>query len=122
MINYSDSVIEKVALHRIGNKTNGEELLLAHAELEIANEQLKSSLMKYFLDPFETPEYHSFTAADGDVKSNGIYTLCTQVFENNNKFFPAAVDIAKQLYELSAHPQIKAGDLFVAYISNLQND
>ena len=44
------------------------------------------------------------------------------MFSESDTFHENSINLARHLYELSAHPQIKSGDLFVAYISDLEVD
>lgn len=122
MIDYTGCNIEKIAIHRVGNKTNGEEITLSKSLLDTDDNQLRQLLIKFFLQPLTNAEYHSFTSADGDFKQNPLFALALELFSDSKTFHPASVSIAKQLYELSVHPQIKAGDLFVAYFSSIVND
>jgi len=50
---------------------------------------------------------------------NIIYQYASKIFDDNKTLLSQSVNMAKQLYDLSTHPQIKAGDFFVAYFSNI---
>ena len=119
MLEYSNCKIEKVSAHQIGNKNNEEDLILSKTPLYIADEQLKILLQNYFLSAFNNPEFYSFTFLNEDFKLNPLFNFASQVFENAGSFHEHSMDIAKYLYEVSLHPQIKSGDLFVAYISDI---
>jgi hypothetical protein len=119
MIEYTSSIIEKVSVHNIGNKTNGEELHLSKSLLDIPDEKVRELLSKFFLTSFSNPEYHSFTFSNEEFTLNPLYIFASQIFEDAKHFQKTAVDIAKHLYELSIHPQIKPGDLFVTYFTEI---
>lgn len=119
MIEYSNAIIEKISVHNIGNKTNGEELCLSDSLLDISDVNVRDLLSKYFLTPFSDPEYHSFTFSNDDFTLNPMCSFSSQIFEDIKHFQKTSVDIAKHLYELSIHPQIKSGDLFITYFSEL---
>ncbi len=119
MIDHTDCDIEKVSVHQVGNKTRDEQLFLSKKELAIENETLLGLIKQFFLSPFKQPEFYAFTFTNQDFALNPLYSFASQVFENKNLFHPTSVNIAKHLYELSVHPQIKSGDLFVAYFTNI---
>jgi hypothetical protein len=119
MIEYTNTIIEKVVVHNIGNKTNEEELHLSKTLLDISDEKVTGLLSKFFLTPFSEPEYHSFTFSNDDFTLNPMYIFASQIFEDTKLFQKTSVDIAKYLYELSIHPQIKSGDLFITHFSEI---
>lgn len=82
-------------------------------------EVIRALLTRFFLSPFSQPEFHSFTFSNDDFKLNPIYNFASQIFEDLKSFHEQSESIAKLLYELSTHPNIKSGDLFVACISGL---
>ena len=119
MLEYSNVKIQNVSAHRIGNKSAEESLVLSKAELSLADDRLKHSLSKYFLGSFADPEFYTFTATNGELGLNPLFNFAMQVFEDQGEFHAVSVDIAKHLYDVSMHPQIKSGDLFVALISDI---
>ena len=56
MIDYTNTDIENVSFHTVGNKTNGEELLLSKSLLDISDLKVRELLFKFFLTPFASPE------------------------------------------------------------------
>lgn len=124
MIDYSSSHIEKVSVHTVGNKTNTESLRLSKSLLDTSDASVRELLKKFFLTPFANPEFHAFTFTNDDFTLNPIFNFATQIFDSSKSLHRNSVSIAKHLYELSLHPQIKSGDLFVAYITdvNINNE
>lgn len=118
MLNFINSNIENVSVHHIGNKLNDEGLILSKSELNISDNKLRELLLKYFLYPFKTEEFYSFSFTNEDFRLNPLYVFASEIFSNNNDFHKKSVDIAKHLFEVSNHPQIKSGDLFITYFSN----
>ncbi|MFN8360598.1 MAG: nucleoid-associated protein [Candidatus Kapaibacterium sp.] len=119
MIDYTSCTIEQVAVHGVGNKTNGEDLQLSKSLLDISSTAVRDSLFTFFLKPFAKPEFYNFTFTNEDFTLNPLYTFASEVFEDASTFQKNAVNIAKHLYELSIHPNIKPGDLFVAHFSGV---
>ncbi len=119
MIDNIKSNIDKVSVHYVGNKTNGGELRLSKSLLDTSDMAVRELLIKFFLSPFSDPEFHSFTFTNEDFTLNPLFNFAAQIFSENDSFHKNSVNIVKHLYELSVHPQIKSGDLFVAYISDM---
>src|SRR5210317_8734 len=119
MINSTNSNINRVAVHSVGNKTNGGELRLSKSMLDTSDEAVKDLLSRFFLSSFSDPEFHHFTFTNEDFTLNPLYNFASQMFSESETFHENSVHIARHLYELSLHPQIKSGDLFVARISDL---
>lgn len=120
MIDHSNTELDSVILHFIGNPNTGEELLLSKNTLDISNAEIELMLFKYFLSAFTQPEYFSFTFSTNDFRLNPMYQLVQACFENKNQFVEASHNIAKYLHSVSTHPQIKSGELFVSYFTKVQ--
>src|SRR5947209_861948 len=119
MLDFLNCTIDKVAIHHIGNKTNGEEIKLSQSSPDISDERLRELLMKYFLGPFTNAEFHSFTSSNADFTENILFNCAADAFKDGKTFQKNSISIAKHLYDCSEHPQIKPGDLFVACFSNI---
>jgi hypothetical protein len=122
MLDFTEAIIKKVSFHEVGNKTNGEELKTSKSPIDCSDEKLQALLKHFFLQAFSNPEFYSFTFTNEDVTLNPMYNFAADVFENTRSFHSNSINIAKHLYELSVHPQIKAGDLFVAHITGVMID
>ena len=122
MIDYFEGSVEQAIVHQIGNKVNEEVLRLSDSLIDVSNQQLQGLLMNYFLSSFMNPEFYQFSFSNDDFTMNPIYNFSKKVFEDSSTLKSVSMDMAKHLYESSDHPQIKSGDLFVAYISNLVLD
>lgn len=119
MLDFTNTQIRNLSVHHIGNKTNGDLLQLSKQEIKIADQKLKDLLFRYFLTPISSPDFYNFTFTNQDFKLNPLYNFATSVFEQGKNFQKLSEDIAKHLFEVSSHPQIKAGDLFVVLFTNL---
>ena len=118
-IDYTQSNIEKVSVHKVGNKTNEEELILSKSLLDTSDLKVKELLFKFFLTPFSNPEFYSFTFSNEDITLNPVFNFASHIFDQPETLQHNAEDIAKLLYELSIHPQIKSGDLFIVLFSDI---
>ncbi len=119
MIDDASANLEKLSVHHIGNKINGEDLKISKSMLQTADNELNELLIKYFLSPFNSAEYYNFTFTNGDFNLNPLYHFASDIFKNAKSFHANSIHIAKHLFEVSNHSQIKSGDLFVAYFSDL---
>lgn len=120
MIDISQAKLEYLCIHRVGNKNNGDDLILSQSPISISDEKLSKALHKYFIQHFSVHELYSFTFSNEDYTLNPIFNYTLGVFSMPNTILKNSVDIAKHLYESSTHPQIKKGDLFVAYFTNIR--
>lgn len=120
MLDFTNCNINNVIAHQVGNQTNDEELILSTSLLNTEDSRLRELLIKYFLYPFkDAQEFYSFTFSDGDFSLNPLYQYSNSIFSNGNSFKEKSESIAKLLYEIALHPNIKSGDLFVATFKNI---
>ena len=122
MIDYTNATITKLSAHHIGNKTNDEELVVTKAELDISDDAIQTALVKYFLSSFNTSEYYNFTSSNEDFNLNPVFQFSRAIFTSVKSFHINSINIAKHLYEVALHPQIKSGDLFVALLTDVNVD
>jgi hypothetical protein len=111
--------LEALVAHRVGNKNNEQDLIPSKELLDATDGKLQGLLHRYFLKPFVQPELYHFTFSNGDFKLNPLYSFACSIFDDAGSFLINSVHMAKHLYDLSTHPQIKSGDLFVAAFSNV---
>lgn len=101
----------------MGNKNNDEGVILSDITTNLTPE-LRIALIKYFLQSFDgKEEAWNFTHED-DVRFNEISSYATEMFEGAD-FMDVSKKVARHLYESSAHPNIKGGELFVVNLSNV---
>ena len=120
MIEYNQCVIEEIAAHRVGNKSNEEKLILSQSLLDVEDETLSDLLIRYFLKPFSGEEFYNFSFSNNEHELNPMYNYSGSIFRDDIPFLENSIKIAQYLYDLSIHPNIKSGDLFVVRFSNLQ--
>jgi hypothetical protein len=120
MLDHSISTLDIVSVHHVGNKNNDEPLIVSKFPLDFGKDDIEKLLQNFFLNQFKSEEYHHFGFSNGDFTLNPIYKYVHDVFEGIGDFHLNSINIAKHLYESSNHPNIKAGDLFIAYFSKLR--
>lgn len=122
MIDFQDGHIEQLSVHKVGNKTNEEDIYLSKSLMDISENKLRELLLKYFLKPFPETEYYNFSFTDNDFKLNPLFNYASDIFDDPDCFHITSIKIAKHLYEVSIHPNIKSGDLFITRFSNILLD
>ncbi|WAH36254.1 nucleoid-associated protein [Alicyclobacillus dauci] len=121
MLNFAAVNMERLVIHRVGNKANEEELLCSNAIVKIDDEQVQQLLFKYLLQPFRKNENINRFSHSTDIRFNEIYMYITQVFQDPNTFLEQSKNIARHLYENSTHPRIKGGEFYMAYLHNVED-
>lgn len=118
MIDFYTSTLTHLSAHEVGNKNNGEQLYPTAEPLSVDDEDLVESLNHYFLKPFNAPVFFGFSSSNDDPNLNPVFQFATNIFEHPESFHINSINIAKHLFECTQHPNIKSGDLYVAYISH----
>ncbi len=119
MINLFNAQIDEVSLHRIGNKHRNEGLFLSESVQEL-NDESRGLLKEFFLKPFREKEENYYTLGhEADVEFNEIHKAARAVFGKPADLQEQSKLIARHLYDQSAHPHIKSGELFVVRFSNI---
>lgn len=121
MIEISESTLERLIVHRVGNCASDMTMVLSQREIQNFDETLSAMLMHYFFTPFKGDSYFHFSHPT-DVNLNEVYTYSGKVFDDSTSFYDMSVAIAKHLYEMSDHPNIKEGELYVALVKDIVVD
>lgn len=122
MLDFTNCNIKDVIVHQIGNRTNDEELRLSKSLLNTTDSRLRELLIKYFLYPFSNSEFYSFSFSNDDFSLNPLFQFSRDIFLSKSNFQKNSINIAKLLFEVSTHPQIKSGDLFIATFTGISID
>jgi hypothetical protein len=121
MISFFEASQAELSIHRIGNKSADEFYVLSDESLVLVDEQLKELLLQYFLSPYlKVNEIYRFFHPNDDLNLNEVYHFAEAIFEKGGNFHENSQQLAKYLYEVSSHPKIKSGELYVAYFENVQ--
>lgn len=115
----TDSVVLKqVIVHKVGNPTRGEELVLSDSPLEIEDEIDERLLVKYFLNGFNENEFYHFTHLD-ELALNEVYAWVTRLFDEPAAFVETSAHIASFLHSKSTHVKVKEGEVYIAMLENV---
>lgn len=121
MIFSTEAVLQTLSIHQTGNKMLDEKYKLSEQPLVINDAILHQLLLQYFVAPFEkNNEIYRFTHPSEDLNLNEVYHFATGIFNDPESFHLNSCNLAKHLYDVSSHPKIKTGELYVALFNNLQ--
>lgn len=123
MISGHQTAIKQLAIHKIGNKLQEELYTLSDQLLEVQDETLNTILLEYFLKPFEkvNERYKMYHTSD-ELKLNEVYHFVELIFNDAQSLLANSKQLAKHLYDVSGHPKIKGGELYITYLNNVMLD
>jgi hypothetical protein len=117
MINFSNTNLDKIIVHKVGNKSKDEGLRLSKTQINPPGEMLNELLMSFFTKPFKGEQfYHLFH--ESDLALNEVYSFVGKIFENTETFQEQSENLARHLYSVSEHPNIKSGEFYVVHFDN----
>lgn len=122
MINLFNTQIDTLCLHKIGNKSRNENMVLSDAPYKL-NDEILPLIKEFFFKPFRDKEESYFQFAhDVDLDYNEMYNLASEIFANPENTHEISKKITKHLFEQSNHPHIKNGEVYIAYLTNVSID
>ena len=110
--------ISTISVHYVGNKHNGDELIVSNRPISISCD-IERLLNSFFIESFKSEELGAFTHPT-DTAFNELYMYAKNIFEGLVNFHEASKNIAKLLYECSNTPNVKGGELYVVYFEDCQ--
>ena len=117
MNDFSMAKISKLIVHLVGNKIKDEKLIVSSQLTEVLDESSEQHMFRFFFSSFKFDLSYEFEH-ESDINLNEIYHYSSKIFANDSDFLQQSANIAKHLYEASIHPNIKMGELYIAYIKN----
>lgn len=118
MFDLSNCELAHLAAHRVGNKYRAEKNFVSKALVDV-EPALEELLHYFFLKPFKkNTEWHHFSHPSS-LELNEIYTYVTQIFNDPTTLLEQSGHILYHLYAQSEHPNIKSGELYVAYFNDI---
>jgi len=116
MIDITSTKLQALALHKVGNKLLGDNILTSKAPVKVSDKE-KDILLQYFLSPFKSSEYYNFYH-EIDINMNEVFVCTDKILNAPNTLIEQSTHIAKHLYEKSTHPKIKGGEFYTAYLKD----
>jgi len=120
-MNFTEASLDQLTVHYTGNKQNGQPLLLSRKSpaLDKENrEKLSVALLTRFQHCHERYSFYH----PSSLEYNELYNFVRDLFREPAEFHAQSVRIASHLYEVSVHPKIKPGELYVVAFSNIVVD
>lgn len=123
MLHFFEASLKDLTVHHVGNSSKDEFYSLSDHSIELSDEILNNLLIQYFLKPYEKiNEVYRLYHSSHDLQLNEIFHFAEKFFDETTKFQETSQQIAKHLYNVSNHPNIKSGELYVVHFSKLQID
>jgi hypothetical protein len=116
MMHFDESGLNALALHKVGNKSADEGVVLSTKLLEVS-EVVKSLLLQYFLSPFKSHELYNLTHPS-EIGLNEVYHYVSAIFDNPGCLLEQSQNLAQHLYRHSSHPKIKNGEFYVVHFEH----
>lgn len=116
-ITFVEAIIVDFYIHQVGNKLADEKYFISQRGIELTQD-LRLLLSHHFLSSFKSLEelyslHHSI-----DISLNEVYSCVSQIFENPANLYEQSINLAKHLYDQSAHPKIKSGEFYTVYFKD----
>ncbi|WP_347372849.1 nucleoid-associated protein [Aequorivita sp. Q41] len=122
MINLFSTHIASLSIHRVGNKSRSEAMFLSEEPYKM-DDEITPLLKEFFLKPFRDKEENYFKFShEADLEFHELFNSATKIFDNPDTIHEESRKIATYLYNQSEHPHIKSGEVYVAYLENVQLD
>lgn len=122
MINLYSAHISSLSIHRVGNKSKNEPILLSE-ETYKTDDEITPLLKEFFLKPFRDKEENYFQFGNEvDVEFNELFKIASEIFSNPESIHENSKKITQHLYDQSMHQHIKSGEVYVSFFEGLQID
>jgi len=118
MINYTEATIKQIIVHRVGNQSKDDGIIIS-TESPPIEEGMAEILTHYFLKPFtKVSETFQFVQREAPT-TNRVQMITQQMFEQASLFYGSSISLLEHLYAQSNHPHIKSGDLFIIHFKDI---
>jgi hypothetical protein len=118
-MDFSNTRINKLSVHYIGNQSNDEELILSVQTLD-TDALLAEKLCGFFLNKFPAVfEAYQFYHPSS-LSYNEVYNFSLDILKKETPFHELSRSIARHLFSCSTHPKVNAGELYVCHFENCE--
>lgn len=116
MLSIDQAVADSLIFHRVS--TDDANTQFSTEETDISSEEENALIKSIFLKPFLSTGATWEFRTDGSRETNLLYTIAEEL-HNDGNFVIGSVNIGKHLKNVSRHPTIKDGDVFVIKFSDV---
>lgn len=120
-INYSNVTMKKLALHKVGNKQRNERNFTSE-QLFDTGLDVSEGLRQFYLKAMRQEDTARQFYHGSSLTYNEMWTYAKLIFDDPDTFLETSKLILQHLYNQSNHPNIKSGDLHVAYFEDFLID
>lgn len=122
MINLFNTHIASLSIHRVGNKSKNEPMLLSSVPYKM-DDEITPLMKEFFLKPFRDKEENYFQfVLDAGLEFHDMFNNVSAIFDHPETIHDISKKITKHLFDQSTHPHIKSGEVYIAYLENVQLD
>ncbi len=121
MIDTSLASVQKLIVHRVGNKLRDEGIVLSDDETT-RSERLDALLMAKFLEPMVQKGQPCELHHETELSLNQVYRTSRAIFEDPESFATLTRALANHLYGVSSHPKIAGGEFLIVLWDGLAVD
>ena len=120
MIDSSEVELSGVFVHQVGNKLRQEGTVFSESPLKLSK-TLSGALLNYFFNHFRNSESAFKLTHPAGKAQNAIFAISSRIFKGA-ALAEESQKAAAHLYDVSDHPRIKQGALYVAHFRNIKFD
>lgn len=110
------NTIDKIILHFVGNKIDGDGIAISERMMALSN-ITNESIIALVNNSFVSEEYYEFYYSP-KLELNPVYTFVKSIFDDLNTFENQSQNCARHLYDQSTHPKIKGGEFYTVYFKD----
>lgn len=107
----------KMVVHHVGSKAKGDGVEFGRNLIPV--EDIEPDIKKMVNKSFDVNDLYHFYF-ESTVNLNPVYSFVKTILHDDNTFLQQSKYIAKILYECSAHPKIKEGELSMFYLQGCE--
>jgi hypothetical protein len=107
--------VNKLIIHSVGNKNNGDGVRFSNRFSEFVNSE--KDILYLINNSFKSNELFQFYFIP-ELALNPVYQFVSAIFQEKETFIGQSKNCARFLYDSSTHPKIKAGEFYVVYFKD----
>lgn len=124
MLNFTRSNMDHLIHHHVGNKGLGQAFMQSLSETNLQDDLTKTQLMNFLTQKFKSDIVYEFSQKNTDVFLHSVQDYVGDFFKNptSESFVKCSKDISEHLYNMSMHPKIPGGTMYLAYFTDVVSD
>jgi len=107
--------IDKLIIHSVGNKNNGEGVRFSDSFSDFRNSE--KDILHLINNSFKLDELFQFYFIP-ELTLNPVYQFVSVMFQEKESFVGQSKNCARLLYDYSTHPKIKGGEFYTVYFKD----